>query len=146
MSTDLTHPRVLGMLSLVKDSPRDPRANEWLGAADDSAQHLQRLIDDIIDLSKLEAGTLTLLTAPVDLSALLREVLALLHPLAAAKGLSLRLDIDPALPARLPPRSMPGVVSTASRTSPACCARGAPTSSASTAGTRSSPSTSPAPS
>ncbi|MEI2653242.1 MAG: SDR family NAD(P)-dependent oxidoreductase [Microthrixaceae bacterium] len=38
------------------------------------------------------------------------------------------------------------VVSTASRTSPACCARGAPTSSASTAGTRSSPSTSPAPS
>ena len=103
MSHELRTPLhgLLGMLSLVKDSPRDPRANEWLGAADDSAQHLQRLIDDIIDLSKLEAGTLTLLTAPVDLSALLREVLALLHPLAAAKGLSLRLDIDPALPARL---------------------------------------------
>jgi hypothetical protein len=103
MSHELRTPLhgLLGMLSLVKDSPRDPRAAEWLGAADDSAQHLQRLIDDIIDLSKLEAGTLTLLAAPVDLAALLREVLALLHPLAAAKGLSLRLDIDPALPARL---------------------------------------------
>ena len=103
MSHELRTPLhgLLGMLSLVKDSPRDPRATDWLGAADDSAQHLQRLIDDIIDLSKLEAGPLTLLPAPVDLATLLREVLALLQPLAAAKGLSLRLDSDPALPARV---------------------------------------------
>lgn len=103
MSHELRTPLhgLLGMLSLVKDSPRDPRAPEWLSAADDSAQHLQRLIDDIIDLSKLEAGTLTLVTAPVDLPTLMREVLALLQPLAAAKGLALQLDIDATLPPRV---------------------------------------------
>ncbi len=103
MSHELRTPLhgLLGLLSLVKDSPRDPRAAEWLDAADDSAQHLQRLIDDIIDLSKLEAGTLTLSSATVNLGALMREVLALLQPMATAKGLRLHCDIDPALPERV---------------------------------------------
>ena len=101
MSHELRTPLhgLLGMLSLVKDSPLDPRATGWLGTADESAQHLLRLMDDILDLSKLESGALALAPAPVALVTLLREVQALLAPAASAKGLGLHVDLDAALPA-----------------------------------------------
>ena len=101
MSHELRTPLhgLLGMLSLARESPRDPRAADWLGAADRSAQHLRRLIDDIIDLGKLESGTLALSPAPVALAGLLSEVQALLLPQASAKGLGLHSELDPTLPA-----------------------------------------------
>ena len=100
MSHELRTPLhgLMGMLSLVKDAPRDPRAREWLLVADDSGRHLRRLLDDLLDLSKLNAGTLQLAPVPVHLAALLREVQALLTPVASAKGLSLQIDLDPGLP------------------------------------------------
>ncbi len=88
-----------GMLGLVKDAPRDPRARDWLQAADDSAQHLRGLLDDVLDLSRLNAGTLNLAPMPVKLAALLREVQGLLAHTASARGLTLQVDLDPALPA-----------------------------------------------
>ncbi len=103
MSHELRTPLhgLLGMLSLVKDSPRDPRATEWLGVADDSANHLLRLLDDILDLSKLESGSLRLLPQPVHLATLLREVQALLQPNAQAKGLALQVEAADGLPAHV---------------------------------------------
>ena len=99
MSHELRTPLhgLLGMLALTRDAPRDPRASEWLLTADESAQHLRRLLDDILDLSKLDAGSLTLAPAAVNLLALLREVRALLQPAAVAKGLGLQVEIDPTL-------------------------------------------------
>ena len=100
MSHELRTPLhgLLGMLSLIKDAPRDPRAGDWLLTADESAQHLRRLLDDILDLSKLDAGSLALTPSAVSLVDLLREVRSLLQPSALAKGLTLQVDIDPALP------------------------------------------------
>ena len=100
MSHELRTPLhgLMGMLGLVRDAPRDPRAHEWLLVADESGQHLRRLLDDLLDLSKFNAGTLQLAPAPVNLAALLREVKALLTPLASAKGLALQVDLDPSLP------------------------------------------------
>ncbi|MBL8352630.1 MAG: response regulator [Burkholderiaceae bacterium] len=100
MSHELRTPLhgLLGMLSLVRDSPRDPHAAHWLATADESAQHLLRLLDDILDLSKLESGMLTLAPVPVRLAVLLREVQTLLQPAAGAKGLGLHVTLDPALP------------------------------------------------
>lgn len=100
MSHELRTPLhgLLGMLSLVRDSPRDPHATHWLATADESAQHLLRLLDDILDLSKLESGMLRLEPVPVRLAVLLREVQSLLQPAAGAKGLGLHVTLDPALP------------------------------------------------
>jgi len=91
MSHELRTPLrgLLGMLSLVKDSPRDPQAADWIATADESAQHLLRLLDNIFDLSKLESGALTLTPSPVVLALLLRAVRALLQQAASAKGLAL---------------------------------------------------------
>ncbi|MDT7836811.1 ATP-binding protein [Aquabacterium sp. OR-4] len=103
MSHELRTPLhgLLGMLSLVKDSPRDPRSAEWLGVADDSANHLLRLLDDILDLAKLESGSLRLVPQAVHLPTLLREVQALLLPNAQAKGLALQLEAADGLPAHV---------------------------------------------
>ena len=100
MSHELRTPLhgLLGMLSLVRESPRDPRTPGWLLTADESAQHLQRLLDDILDLSKLNAGVLTLAPSDVNLQGLLREIRSLLQPAAAAKRLGLQIEIDAALP------------------------------------------------
>lgn len=90
---------LLGMLGLVRGAPRDRQADGWLGAADDSACHLLHLLDDMLDLSKLESGTLTLAPEPLALRALAADVIALMQPIADAKALALRHDVDPALPA-----------------------------------------------
>jgi len=103
MSHELRTPLhgLMGMLSLVKDSPRHPQAANWLNTADDSASHLLRLLDDILDLSKLESGTLALAPQSVHLATLLREVQALMQPAASAKGLGLQFELDPGLPTDL---------------------------------------------
>ena len=99
MSHELRTPLhgLLGMLALVRDAPRDARAGDWLRTADESAQHLRRLLDDILDLSKIDSGSLTLTPVAVNLMALLHEVRAVLQPAAAVKGLGLQVQIDPAL-------------------------------------------------
>ncbi len=103
MSHELRTPlhSLSGMVSLLRDSPRDPHAAEWLATADDSARHLERLLDDILDLSRLESGALSLAPGPVSLAALLREVQTLMQPAAAAKGLALHAELDPTLPAQV---------------------------------------------
>ena len=92
---------MLGMLTLLRETKLDARQQELLHTAVDSADHLLSLLNDIVDLSKLETGTLTLDMREVDLAALLREVERLMRAPAAAKGLQLSGQIDGALPPRL---------------------------------------------
>ena len=92
---------MLGMLSLLRETKLEPRQHELLRTAIDSADHLLSLLNDIVDLSKLEAGTLTLQTDEVELAALLHEVERLMGSAAAAKALTLTTDVDAALPARV---------------------------------------------
>lgn len=103
MSHELRTPLhgLLGMLSLLKEAPRDAQASDWLNTADESATHLLHLLDDILDLSKLESGALALEPRPVALRALLGEVHALMQPQAQAKGLSLELRYDESLPSHV---------------------------------------------
>ncbi|HSW24274.1 MAG TPA: response regulator, partial [Burkholderiaceae bacterium] len=92
---------MLGMLSLLRESRLDARQQELLRTAVDSADALLGLLNDIVDLSKLEAGTLTLDVHDVELEPLLREVERVTRASAAAKALQLTVDIDPALPRRV---------------------------------------------
>ena len=100
MSHELRTPLhgLLGMLSLARDAPRDARAATWLETADQSARHLQRLLDDVLDLAKLESGALTLVVQPVRLESLIQDVCALMQLQAEAKGLRLDVQIEAGLP------------------------------------------------
>ncbi|MBL8672904.1 MAG: response regulator [Alphaproteobacteria bacterium] len=65
-----------------------------------SGRRLLGIINDILDFSKVEAGKLDLERVPFDVRAVFRDVTDVLNLEAASKSLHLRLDIDPALPAR----------------------------------------------
>jgi PAS domain S-box-containing protein len=91
---------ILGFTDLLSRSSRDPADGSRLGQIGEAARHLLSIIDDVLDLSKIEAGKLTLEFTEFDFEELLRQVCALFHDRAEAKGLELRLDIEDA-PARV---------------------------------------------
>jgi PAS domain S-box-containing protein len=91
-----------GLLGLVRlalePGVGTARLREYLERIDDSAQALAGLISDILDLSKIEAGQLTLEQVDFDLHALLQTMRAAYSDLARAKGLTFRLDVGKGVP------------------------------------------------
>ena len=93
--TPLNH--IIGFTGLaLEDSSGNLTAaqTEYLEAVDKSSQHLLTLVKDILDLSKLEAGTLQPELAKVDLKTLLKNSLDEFHPKAITRGMSLLEDVD----------------------------------------------------
>ena len=103
---------LLGMLSLLRDTGLNARQVDYLRTATESADHLLTILNDILDMSLLESGRMSLAEAPVNLRELLREVEALMRPLAQVKSLALHIDIDPGVPeqARRPHPCQAGAV------------------------------------
>ena len=92
---------LLGMLALLRETALTPRQLDHLRTAAESADHLLAILDDILDMSQLEAGRVTLTPVATDLRGLLRDVESLMRPQADAKALALHIDIDPTVPDRV---------------------------------------------
>ncbi len=75
--------------------PSKERHQEYLGIIQSSSKHLLALINDILDLSKIEANQLEMQWEQVDLQTLCRNILILLKEKATSKGLKLSLELDP---------------------------------------------------
>jgi signal transduction histidine kinase len=88
---------ILGSLRLVRDDCCDNRQEEkeFLQRADDAAIHLLNIINDILDISKIEAGALSVNLELVDLHAIIEEAIDLQKNLIRAKGLQLNLPHFP---------------------------------------------------
>lgn len=71
---------------------------EAIGRVLRSSQHLLELVNDVLDISKIEAGKLEIFPEPIDLAALLRDTLTSVHFQAEKKGLVLEVDAPKALP------------------------------------------------
>jgi PAS domain S-box-containing protein len=84
---------IVGMVSLMKADGATPRQLEQLQIVDTASQHLLMIINDILDLSKIEANKLALERGELDLGTLLAEVVSMLEPAAAARRL--RLVVEP---------------------------------------------------
>ncbi|MDQ2106690.1 ATP-binding protein, partial [Azospirillum isscasi] len=97
---------VLGMLELVALTPLDAEQTEIVTTVRDSATALLRIIDDILDLSKIEAGKLDLDEMDLDPNELVEGVAELLAPQAHQKALLLVCDLDRKVPAAV--RGDPG--------------------------------------
>jgi CheY-like chemotaxis protein len=89
---------VIGMISLVLDGCQVPEEREHLLVAQTAAQSLVSLLNDILDLSKIEAGRMTVEVIDFDVRALLREILRLFDPAASQKSLQLGLEVAPWCP------------------------------------------------
>jgi signal transduction histidine kinase/ActR/RegA family two-component response regulator len=90
---------VLGMAELLADTRLDAAQRSYTDAIRGSGRTLLSLLNDILDLSKIEAGRLGLEAQPFDLRDVIREVAGLHAPRASAKGLQLDIDVDPRVPA-----------------------------------------------
>jgi signal transduction histidine kinase/DNA-binding response OmpR family regulator len=90
---------LLGIAELLSETELTPEQRRHVEVFRSSGQSLFELINDLLDLSKIEAGRLELHSEPLRLRALLEERIALLAPRAREKGLALRLDIAGDVPA-----------------------------------------------
>lgn len=82
----------------AQESAAPPRTAEGLERMVKSARHLLRLVDDILDLSRIEAGKLELQPEPIDLPALIRDTAAALRPQIDRAGNQLDIALDPPPP------------------------------------------------
>ena len=89
---------VLGMTDLLARSPLDSDQQRWTISIKRSGEHMLRLINDLLDLSRIEAGRLDIHPQPIELRHLIDEVRTLEAPIAMARGLAFVTDIDPTLP------------------------------------------------
>ncbi len=96
---------IVPMLDLLMHARLAPDHAELVRTAHTSSQQLLRIVDDILDYSKLEADKLELETTAFNLRELLEDVIELMERPAQSKGLRMHLDIDPGV--RLPVRGDP---------------------------------------
>jgi PAS domain S-box-containing protein len=89
---------ILGMIELLTSTPLDAEQLDYAEAVRHSAEALLTVINDILDISKIEAGKLMLERLPFDPRAVAEEVTGLLAPRAVTKGLRLRYDAKSPLP------------------------------------------------
>jgi protein-histidine pros-kinase len=100
MSHELRTPlnAIIGFADLIhrgKAGPLTDDQHEYLGDILTSSRHLLQLINDVLDLSKVEAGKMELRPEPVNLDTLAGEVRDILRGLASGKHLRIELDVAP---------------------------------------------------
>lgn len=91
---------ILGNLELIGREPLTDTQGERLRTVEGASSTLLGLINDILDLSKIEAGQMTIEAIPFDLAGTIRQTGAMFEPLATAKGLQFDIVVDDALPPR----------------------------------------------
>lgn len=94
---------ILGYADLLRRKiyKSEKEQDAWLQTIHDSGRHLLRLINDVLDLSKIDAGKLEIERIRFSPLAVVRDTCALLRPRAAAKGLSLEIRRGGSIPATI---------------------------------------------
>jgi hypothetical protein len=99
MSHELRTPMnaVLGFSQLLELDPTlGPKAHDWVREILRAGHHLMELINEVLDLARIESGRIRLSIEPVTLAPLVDETVALLAPLASSRGIVLSADAIPA--------------------------------------------------
>ncbi|MCY1648993.1 ATP-binding protein [Caulobacter sp. SL161] len=100
MSHELRTPMngVLGLAHALRGTKLDAQQSEYLEMIEQSGHGLMTILNDILDLSKIEAGKLNLEVAPFDLRKLALQTRAVWSESARLKGLDLILEVSPSVP------------------------------------------------
>ncbi|MGV3617745.1 MAG: ATP-binding protein [Fimbriimonas sp.] len=89
---------VLGVAQLLERTELSDRQREYVRAIRASAQSLLVILNDVLDLSKIEAGKLSIELQPCDVRLLLEDMARLYHPIAVAQGLQFTIEANGELP------------------------------------------------
>jgi signal transduction histidine kinase/CheY-like chemotaxis protein len=92
---------IVGMADLLAETPLTPEQSAYVRAVRTSGTALLGLVDDVLDLTRVEAGRLAPTPEPIDLQALVEDVVELMAPRAHGKGLELASIVAPGLPKRV---------------------------------------------
>jgi len=92
---------VIGTLQLLEDTQLNEEQKEFVETAHKSADALLAILNDILDLSKIEAGKLSFENIAFDLSQIIRDIVILHSLKAEQQGIALLQQIDEELPARI---------------------------------------------
>lgn len=86
---------VIAAAEILEDSQLDDVQRRMVAMISRNGETLRRMVDDLLDLTRIEAGQMTVESVPFDLSSVLDETVAHLSPAAHSKGLRLALEVDP---------------------------------------------------
>jgi two-component system phosphate regulon sensor histidine kinase PhoR len=79
------------------DMPEQTR-RQFLGIIDEESNRLANLIEELLEISRLESGIVKILQEPVDIGTLVRQISSALQPLADKKGIQLNIDVNEGIP------------------------------------------------
>jgi len=89
---------IMGMAQLLRTTEITDEQTQYLRMLEDSAHTLLALLNDILDVSRVEAGRLPIEQVPFRLDELLQQTIEQYRPVAHAQGLAVELEQDPSLP------------------------------------------------
>ena len=89
---------ILGFAQLLQEGDGSPRSTRYAGNIATSGQALLDLINDLLDLAKIEAGRMEVRSEPLSLPDLFEALVGVLKPLCAARPVSIRPDVGPGIP------------------------------------------------
>jgi PAS domain S-box-containing protein len=92
---------IMGMLQLIQDTSLDEEQNQFLGLAMESSKRLTRLLSDILDLARVEAGKLQMQVEAFELDALMKQIAALHEPVSLQTGVRFQVSQHPGLPSSI---------------------------------------------
>ncbi|BAL25291.1 PAS domain-containing hybrid sensor histidine kinase/response regulator [Azoarcus sp. KH32C] len=92
---------ILGMTELALDATVEAEPRSYLTTVKSSAESLLNIINDVLDLSKIEAGKVELESVPMSVRTILNDVVRAFAVSAHGKGLEIMLDVAPEMPDRL---------------------------------------------
>ena len=92
---------VLGLASMLLETKLDPEQHHAVATIRESGDNLQRILNDILDLSKLEAGRFEFEAIDFSPAALVDAVASIIGSSAKNKGLTVKVEVDPKLPTAL---------------------------------------------
>lgn len=89
---------IMGMLNVLVDEPLAKKTRSYATAARDSADHLLVVVNDILDLSSIEVGRLSIVNKPMSLTTLLQDIGTLAHAEIKTKPIRFQLHIGAHIP------------------------------------------------
>jgi len=89
---------IMGMLQLLESTRQTDEQREYSIIAIESCKRLTRLLSDILDISRIETGELTLRPAPLEIPEIINHIVFLFKAASRETGVKLQVQLDPAIP------------------------------------------------